>query len=82
MSDSVSIPRKDWLEIKKLLRQAAVKETEWITEREVCHLLGIKHSTLIGYVSKGRISPDMYRVGVGGTRFYDKEKIMGKPLEL
>lgn len=77
MSDLLSIPKREWLELKKLLRQALDKQTEWITEKEVCELLDIKKTTLIGYVSKGRITPDMYRVGVGGTRFYNKQKIMG-----
>jgi hypothetical protein len=77
MSDQVTVPRKDWLELKRLVKQALVQQDEWITEQQVCELLGIKKVTLIGYVSKGRITPDMYRVGVGGTRFYNKEKIMG-----
>lgn len=77
MSDLVTVPRKDWLELKRLVKQALVQQEEWITEQEVCELLGIKKVTLIGYVSKGRITPDMYRVGVGGTRFYNKQKIMG-----
>jgi len=65
------------LELKRLVKQALVQQDEWLTEQQVCELLGIKKVTLIGYVSKGRITPDMYRVGVGGTRFYSKEKIMG-----
>jgi hypothetical protein len=77
MSDQVTVPRKDWLELKRLVKQALVQQDEWLTEQQVCELLGIKKVTLIGYVSKGRITPDMYRVGVGGTRFYNKEKIMG-----
>jgi len=82
MPDLITIPRKDWLELKRLVKNAVVQQEEWLTEREVCELLGIKKITLIGYVSKGRITPDMYRVGVGGTRFYNKEKIMGQPLIL
>jgi predicted DNA-binding transcriptional regulator AlpA len=82
MSDFVTVPRKDWLELKRLVKQALVSQEQWITEQETCQLLGIKKTTLIGYVSKGRITPDMYRVGVGGTRFYNKEKIMGQPLVL
>jgi hypothetical protein len=77
MSDLVTVPRKDWLELKRLVKQALVTQEEWITEQEVCELLSIKKITLIGYVSKGRITPDMYRVGIGGTRFYNKQKIMG-----
>lgn len=82
MSDVITVPRKDWLELKRLVKNAVVQQEEWLTEREVCELLGIKKITLIGYVSKGRITPDMYRVGVGGTRFYNKQKIMGQPLIL
>lgn len=78
MSDLVTVPRKDWLELKRLVKQALTQQEEWLTEQEVCELLGIKKVTLIGYVSKGRITPDMYRVGVGGVRFYNKEKIMGE----
>lgn len=77
MSEVVTVPRKDWLELKRLVKQALEQQEEWITEQEVCELLDIKKVTLIGYVSKGRITPDMYRVGVGGTRFYNKQKIMG-----
>jgi predicted site-specific integrase-resolvase len=51
---------------------------DWITEREVCDLLGIKKSTLIQYIYSGRVSRDMYRVGVGGCKFFNREKIMGK----
>lgn len=82
MSDLVTVPRKDWLELKRLVKQAVLQQEEWITEQEVCELLGIKKITLIGYVSKGRITPDMYRVGVGGTRFYNKQKIMGESPKL
>lgn len=78
MSDLVTVPRRDWLELKRLLKQATDQQQEWLTEQQVCELLDIKKITLIGYVSKGRITPDMYRVGVGGTRFYNKEKIMGE----
>lgn len=56
----------------------AVKETVWLTEREVCQLLNIKPITLSGYVSTGRIPRDYYRVGIGGNKFFHKEKIMGK----
>lgn len=78
MSDLVTVPRKDWLELKRLVKQVLTQQEEWLTEQEVCELLDIKKVTLIGYVSKGRITPDMYRVGVGGTRFYNKKKIMGE----
>lgn len=82
MAEQVSVPRKEWLELKRLLRQASQHQVEWLTDKQVCELLDIKKSTLLAYVSKGRITPDMYRVGVGGTRFYDKDKIMGQPLKL
>ena len=76
------VTHKDWLEVKRLLRQATQHQVEWLTEKQVCELLDIKKSTLISYVSKGKITPDMYRTGVGGTRFYHKEKIMGQPLKM
>jgi len=82
MSEVISVPRKDWIELKKLLKQASHAQVEWMTEKQVCELLDIKKSTLISYVSKGKITPDMYRIGIGGTRFYDKEKIMGQPLKM
>ena len=82
MSEVISVPRKDWLELKRLLRQASQHQIEWITEKQVCELLDIKKSTLISYVSKGRITMDMYRIGVNGARFYDKEKIMGQPFKI
>jgi hypothetical protein len=82
MSEVISVPRKDWLELKRLLRQASQHQVEWITEKQVCELLDIKKSTLISYVSKGRITMDMYRIGVNGARFYDKEKIMGQPFKI
>ena len=78
----MTIPRKDWLELMRVLKVICVNTEQWLTENEVCDLLGIKKVTLLGYVSKGRITPDMYRVGVGGTRFYNKEKIMGKGLTM
>jgi hypothetical protein len=82
MSEVISVPRKDWLELKRLLRQASQHQVEWITEKQVCELLDIKKSTLISYVSKGKITMDMYRIGVNGARFYDKEKIMGQPFKM
>jgi excisionase family DNA binding protein len=50
----------------------------WMTDDEVCELLNIKKRTLIQYVYSGKISRSMYRIGVGGKRFYNREKIMGK----
>lgn len=82
MAELVQVSRKEWLELKRLVRQAAQHQTEWLTEKQVLELLDIKKSTLITYVSKGKITPDMYRVGIGGTRFYDKDKIMGQRLDL
>lgn len=82
MAELVQVSRKEWLELKRLVKQAAQQQVHWLTEKEVLELLDIKKSTLATYVSKGRITPDMYRVGVGGTRFYDKDKIMGQPLVL
>lgn len=82
MAELVQVSRKEWLELKRLVKQATQQQIEWLTEQQVMELLNIKKSTLLTYVSKGKITPDMYRVGVGGTRFYDKDKIMGQPLEL
>jgi hypothetical protein len=78
----MTIPRKDWLELMKIVKEIKLKKEEWLTESELCQLLDIKKSTLISYVSIGKITPDMYKVGIGKTRFYNKEKIMGKTLKL
>lgn len=82
MSTYMTIPRKDWLELMKIINTIKFQKEQWLTELEACQLLGVKKITILGYVSKGKITPDMYRVGVGGTRFYNKEKIMGQPLIL
>lgn len=50
----------------------------WLTEQQACELLGIKKRTLLQYVYGGKITRDMYRVGIGNNRFYDREKLMGK----
>lgn len=50
----------------------------WLNEAEVCELLGIKKTTLSQYCYDGRIPRTYYRVGIGGNKFFNREKIMGK----
>lgn len=49
---------------------------EQINEEEACRLLGITRQTLSNYISKGQIAPDMYSIGVGGNKFFYKQKLM------
>ena len=82
MNTYMTIPRKDWLELMKIVKEIKLKKEEWLTESELCQLLDIKKVTLHSYLSKGKITPDMYKVGIGKVKFFNKEKIMGKKLTL
>ena len=33
MAEQVSVPRKEWLELKRLLRQASQHQVEWLTDQ-------------------------------------------------
>lgn len=70
---------KELKEVKRMLRESKRTETapELLSEAEVCALLNIKGKTLSNYVSNGTISSDMISTGVGGNKFFDKNKIMG-----
>lgn len=72
---TISVSQKEWESLKKLIEKV---ETQWMTEEETCNLLGISRRTLTNYLSSGRITRDMFRVGVGGNKYFNKEKIMGK----
>ena len=70
---------KELKEVKRMLRESRRTEAapELLSETEVCVLLNIKEKTLSNYVSNGTISSDMISTGVGGNKFFDKNKIMG-----
>ena len=71
------ITKQDWTDIKDIILELITsKKSEWITEAKACELLNIKKSTLLAYVNKGKITPDMYRIGIGRTKFYDRKKII------
>lgn len=76
MENIIALPKKEWNKVKALVAEAS--RPEYITEPEAATLLGISIKTLKNYVSNGRISRDMYKIGVGNNRFYNKEKLMGK----
>lgn len=70
---------KELKEVKRMLRENNNKEAapELLSESEVCRLLNISRKTLCNYVSNGTISIDMISMGVGGNKFFEKNKIMG-----
>jgi hypothetical protein len=70
---------KELKEVKRMLRENNRKEVfpELLSEGEVCVLLNISRKTLSNYVSNGTISIDMIFTGVGGNKFFEKNKIMG-----
>jgi|GEM_PF-2804209 len=70
---------KELKEVKRMLRESKRTETapELLSEAAVCILLNITRKTLSNYVSNGTISSDMVSTGVGGNKFFDKNKIMG-----
>lgn len=57
-----------------------VKKNSQITEAEACQLLDISKATIQVYVSKGTIPASAYTVGIGGKRFYYRDKLMNKEL--
>jgi hypothetical protein len=67
-------------EVKKLLRNSKQPETnpELINEGEACLLLNISRKTLSNYISNGTIGFDIIYTGIGGNKFFDKNKLMGK----
>lgn len=72
---TINVSKQEWESMKKIIEKA---ESEWITEDEVCKLLNISRRSLTNYLSNGRITRDMFRIGVGGNKFFNKEKLMGK----
>jgi hypothetical protein len=70
---------KELKEVKRLLRETkeAATTTELISEQQTCELLHISRKTLSNYISNGTISSDMVTIGIGGNKFFDKNKIMG-----
>jgi hypothetical protein len=79
MPVDLDIIYKELKEVKRMLREHKRSEVtvELLSESEVCSLLNISRKTLSNYVSNGTISIDMISTGVGGNKFFDKNKIMG-----
>ena len=78
MSESITIPKSEWNEVKKLIKNAAYNYEELLTEEEAAKLLGISKRSMIQYVCSGRITRDMYRKALNGKRSYYKYKLLGK----
>ncbi|WP_462254696.1 hypothetical protein [Ferruginibacter sp.] len=70
---------KELKEVKRMLRENKRIDAipELLSEAEVCLLLNISRKTLSNYVSNGTIGIDMISTGVGGNKFFEKNKIMG-----
>lgn len=73
------IPTTELNKMKRTLQRIdnMLSAQEMINEEEACKLLGITKRTIGNYVSNGNITKDMYTVGVGGNRFYYKQKLIG-----
>lgn len=78
MSETITIPKSEWAEVKKIIRSAAYSYEELINEEQAAELLGISKRSLIQYVCNGRITRDMYRKAANGKRSYYKYKLLGK----
>lgn len=67
-------------DVHKLVRAAEIilqqRQGEQINEEEACKLLGITKKTIQNMVSNQSIPPSMYTVGIGGNRFYFKNKLI------
>jgi len=77
--ETISLPRNEWKQIKKILSRLdqAATMVEWVNEAEACELLGITRRTLYNYCYNGKVPMDYYTTGVGGNKFFDKKKLMG-----
>ena len=78
MSETITIPKSEWAEVKKIIRNAAFNYEELINEDQAAELLGISKRSMIQYVCSGRITRDMYRKALNGKRMYYKYKLLGK----
>lgn len=75
MSTEIKIPEARLRKIERMLEQ--VIKPEQINEEEASRLLGVSKKTIMNYVISGKIPADYYTVGIGGNRFYFKDKLMG-----
>ena len=78
MSETITIPKSEWAEVKKIIRNAAFNYEELINEDQAAELLGISKRSMIQYVCSGRITRDMFRKAANGKRMYYKYKLLGK----
>lgn len=72
-----TVPTKVWKKIERFIDMQTSNPGELIDEDEACKLLKIKKSSIQVMVSNGKIPKTHYTVGVGGSRFYYKDKLMG-----
>ena len=77
--ETITLPKTEWQQIRKILQRLNEEKeaAEYINEGEACELLGISRRTLYNYCYNGRIPMDHYTTGVGGNKFFDKQKLMG-----
>lgn len=80
MANVVTIPEREWLQIKRLLKKVekmleTTDEMPQLKEDEAAELLGIKVGTLRNKVYKEQIKPSSY-VKIGAKRFYFKDKLL------
>lgn len=77
--ETISLPRTEWQQIKRILNRLdhAATQIEYVNESEACELLGITRRTLYNYCYNGKVPMDYYTTGVGGNKFFDKKKLMG-----
>lgn len=77
--ETITLPKNEWQQIRRILQRLNEEKdaAEYINEGEAAELLGISRRTLYNYIYNGRIPMDHYTTGVGGNKFFDKQKLMG-----
>jgi excisionase family DNA binding protein len=77
--ETITLPKTEWQQIRKILQRLNEEKdaAEYINEGEAAELLGISRRTLYNYVYSGKIPMDHYTTGIGGNKFFDKQKLMG-----
>jgi hypothetical protein len=77
MAENYIVPKALMIRIDKALQEIRKQKTEYINREEVCKLFDWSPKTLSNNLANGKITPDMYTVGVNGLQFFDKAKLLG-----
>jgi hypothetical protein len=78
----VQIPLKNWKKIERVLEKLDRDPIDWINEDQARELLGkngkkLAQGTIYNMRLNKKITSDMYKEGVNGSIFYNKQRLMG-----